>query len=122
MRIIVKPGVVIGEVNTQFFHVCLTVGYVWGEYGAIPVLTSGAEGKHMVGSLHPQNKAWDFRLWNLPAEHRKAAVDKTRENLNAKKDDYDVLLEEKIVKDKDGKEVKTVWMHVEFQPHTIKEA
>jgi len=117
MRILIKPGVFIKEVNTQFFHACLTVDYVWGEYGVMAVLTSGAEGKHMTGSLHPEGKAWDFRLWNLPAEHRKEAVDKIRENLNAKKPDYDVLLEEKVVKDKDGKDVKTVWMHIEYQPH-----
>ncbi len=119
MRIIVKPGVVLGEINIRLFHICITVSSVFDEYGEVAVLTSGAEGKHYGGvkpSLHPKFLAWDFRLWILKEEDRKPAVDKIREMLNAKNADYDVILEEKIIKDANGKEVKTVWMHIEFDP------
>ena len=108
-----------GELNIRLFHVGITVSSVFDEYGVVAVLTSGAEGKHMVGSLHPKFLAWDFRLWNLQEKDRKPAVDKVRKMLNAKNHDYDVILEEKVTKDKDGKELKTVWMHVEFDPKPI---
>lgn len=113
MRIIVKPGVILGEINVRLFHVCITISSVFDEYGVVPVLTSGAEGKHMEGSLHPKHRAWDFRLWILKEEDRKPAVDKIREMLNAKEDDYDVILE---------KNEDTEWLHVEYDPHKTKEA
>ncbi len=107
MRIIVKPGVVLGEINIRLFHVCITVSSVFDEYGVIPILTSGTEGKHMEGSLHPKFLAWDFRLRHFPEEHRKVAVDKIREMLNAKAHDYDIILE---------KSEETEWIHIEYDP------
>lgn len=107
MRIIIKPGVVLGELNIRLFHVSITVSSVFDEYGVVAVLTSGCEGKHMGTSLHYKFLAWDFRLRHFPEEHRKAAVDKIRDMLNAKAHDYDVILE---------KSSETEWMHVEYDP------
>lgn len=113
MRVIVKPGVVLGELNVRLFHACITVNSVFDEYGVIPVLTSGSEGKHKGGgkpSLHYKFLAWDFRLRDFPEEYRKVAVDKIREMLNAKAHDYDVILE---------KSAETEWLHIEYDPKPI---
>ncbi len=110
MRIIVKPGVVLGEINIRLFHVCITVDVVFSEYELIAILTSGSEGKHTGGgktSLHYEFLAWDFRLRHVPIEYRKPIADKIREMLNAKNHDYDVILE---------KSEETEWLHIEYDP------
>ena len=121
MKVLVKAGVIIGEINARLFHVCITVSSVFGDYGVVAVLTCGRDGKHMVGSLHPKDLAWDFRLWNLPEAVRKEAVDKIRDMLDIRNNDYDVLLESKITTGADGKPVKLEWMHIEYQPKIKRE-
>jgi hypothetical protein len=113
MRVIVKPGVIIAEINARLFHVCITVSSVFEEYGFIPVMTSASDGVHMPTSLHYKHLGWDFRLRHVPIEYRLSIVDKIQSILNVKTDDYDVILE----KNKD-----TEWVHIEYDPHKIKEA
>jgi hypothetical protein len=38
---------------------------VWTKWGNTPVITAGADGKHMEGSYHYVHKAWDLRIWGL---------------------------------------------------------
>jgi hypothetical protein len=116
MRVVIKEGVIIGEINARLFHVCITVSTVFEEYGITPVLTSGCEGKHMDGSLHYKFLAWDFRLWILKEPDRLPATNKIREILNVRQDDYDVVWEEKEVLDANGNKAKTVWLHIEYDP------
>ncbi len=107
MKVIVKPGVIIGEINARLFHACITVSSVFADYGVTAVLTSGRDGRHMPGSLHYEDLAWDFRLMNLPEKIRNPAVDKIRDILNVKNQDYDVIIESA-----NGLE----WLHIEYQP------
>jgi len=65
MKIDVKPGVIIREINDQFIEVCRVVFEIYQRQGALPTLTSAADGQHAANSLHYENLAWDWRIWNL---------------------------------------------------------
>jgi hypothetical protein len=91
MNVTVKPGAVIKELNSALCHVAYSVWFVWREYGLTAMLTSGNDSKHMEGSLHYKNLAWDFRIWGIP--NPQEARDKLHKLLNTKGNDYDVVLE-----------------------------
>ena len=67
-----KNGAVIGEINTEFISLCMALQITWlavfpkRPYKA-PTITSGADSKHGVGSLHPAPffRAWDIRIWEF---------------------------------------------------------
>ena len=102
MEVWLKIGVVIDKINTPLVTLCEAVALIWGEYGVHCVITSGTEGKHMEGSLHYKNLAWDLRTRNL--KDPGSAADKLREKLGK---DWDVLYGDKYHLDH---------IHVEFQP------
>lgn len=91
MKINVKEGVVFKELNGQLFHLCATSESVFKRYGVIPTITSANDGKHMVGSYHYKNLAWDLRIWGLPDPQQVAA--ELSALLNIKDCCYDVILE-----------------------------
>lgn len=91
MKVSIKPGVVIKEFNSQLCHVCYSAWFVYKEYGITPTITSANDSKHKDGSLHYKNLAWDFRIWGL--DNPKEVVEKLANVLNAKRHDYDVILE-----------------------------
>ena len=55
-------------------------------------ITSGNDGKHMDGSLHYKNQAFDIRIYNIVGGHvvARAWCEKARLILGA---DYDIILE-----------------------------
>jgi len=65
MRIDVKPGVRLKEINDHFVTVCQVVYEVFQRDRVTPTLTSGSDGNHMVDSLHYVGEAWDWRIWGL---------------------------------------------------------
>ena len=87
--------------NSAFCHVCYTVWYVYNQYGLTATLTSANDGIHMEGSLHYKNLAWDFRIWGIPDP--KIAAAELHRCLNAKHQDYDVVVESDHI-------------HVEYDP------
>lgn len=105
MKINIKPGVVIKEINGQLLHVCVTIFYVWNKRGAIPTMTSAAEGSHGPQSLHPLGLAWDWRVWGVP--DIKEAVAELGSLLNKEGNDYDVVY---------GDPAHLDHVHVEYDP------
>ena len=91
MQVLIKPGVVLKEVNSPFLHMCYAAWFIYREYGLTPTLTSANDSKHMAGSLHYTNHAWDLRIWGLRDVEEVAT--KLRNLLNAKAHDYDVVVE-----------------------------
>ena len=103
MKVLIKNGVTIKEINARFFHVCISAFWVWEKYGQIPVITDGW--RNDPASLHSKNLAWDLRIWGLPDP--KAAADELRKVLNIKHYDYDVVYG-------DAKHLDHV--HIEYDP------
>ena len=56
-----KKGVVAYPLHPAMRKVKVEAGRVWEEYGQKCVITSGLEGEHGDGSLHPFGCALDFR-------------------------------------------------------------
>lgn len=62
----IKEGVIFKELSDPFYHLCWVVEEVWKKNTTIqPTITSANDGKHMDGSLHYKNLAWDLRTRNL---------------------------------------------------------
>jgi len=78
--------------------ICSMMGYdVW--------LTSANDGQHKVGSLHYQDKAWDFRTHHLLPQDKKEIVKALKKRLEPQ---FDVLFEY------EGTENEHV--HIEYDP------
>ncbi len=60
-----KEGVIIKEVNTEFFQLCVEAFLIYDKYNIIPTITSANDGEHIPTSLHYKNLAWDLRIWGL---------------------------------------------------------
>ena len=103
MRIDVKPGVFIKAINDHFIAVCQIVWEEYQKQGAIPTLTSGAEGSHMVGSMHPLGEAWDWRIWTLA--DALSAFGNIRRRLEFLDPAFDTVWEEKA---------GVKWIHTEW--------
>ena len=74
--IIVKPGVIIKKINSQMILALEAVEYAWaGLYTDLnPVLTSCNDSRHMVGSRHYQDFAWDFGTINRGVKKEAAGL------------------------------------------------
>lgn len=72
----------------------LTDGAIW--------ITSANDSKHMEGSLHYKNRAFDIRIWNIVGGHgiHRVWCEKIRSILGT---DYDIILE-------------TDHIHIEYDP------
>lgn len=106
MKVHIKEGVCLKEINERLIHLCITSWWIWQKYGLDPVITSCNDGNHMKGSLHYNNMAWDLRIWGLPDV--KAAALELDGLLNIRHHDYDVVVE-------------SDHLHVEFDPKTVDE-
>lgn len=94
----IKPGVDIRGLQPQMAIAAVIAERVYAAHGAELMITSGAEGQHMEGSLHYKGLAIDIRL---PAPDKIAAdVLALRASLGAQ---FDVVLEKDHV-------------HIEFDP------
>lgn len=89
--IIVKEGVVFKRLTPEMLHVMDVVESVFEGFKIDPVITSAADGKHRVGSLHGYDQALDWRSKNLPSDSAKQEV--LRELREILGSDYDVILE-----------------------------
>jgi len=116
MKILLKEGVIIGEINTPFFHTCVSVYHVFSQLRLIPVITCGREGTHMKNSLHYKNLAWDWRMSIVPEEKREWVRDEIKKIINARQNDYDVVLERSERIDSHGNKITIVWLHTEYDP------
>lgn len=89
MKIDVKPGARLKQVNDQFLTVAGVVFELWQEEGLIPCVTSGSDGSHLPESYHWQALAWDWRIWGLADAWKTAARLQVR--LKAVDPAYDVV-------------------------------
>jgi hypothetical protein len=65
MNVQTKQGVWLAELNDFFIHFLESLDAVWNKWGNVATITAGADGKHMEGSYHYINQAWDIRIWGL---------------------------------------------------------
>ena len=68
----------------------MAVASILEKYGYDFMMTSAAEGKHKVGSLHPKGRAFDFRTTKIVEGHRDSIFTAIRESLGP---EFDVLYE-----------------------------
>ena len=95
MKILVKDGVIIREINQPFISLCKAIDEVWIYDGRDPVITSANDSKHMAKSLHYKNLAWDLRTRNLSIEETKEFAINLEEELELRpgESQYDVIVE-----------------------------
>ena len=105
MRILIKPGVRFVEVNAPFFAACAVVWKAYQEQGAVPTITSAADGEHMAASLHYKGLAWDFRVSDIKNPGGAAVI--INNMLNADGKLYDVLF---------GDPKHLDHIHIEYDP------
>lgn len=97
----IKDGVRITKLHPEMVRVLPTIGQAFEKQGAKEyVITSGEEGNHMVGSLHPEGKALDFRNWAVSETRVPAVVRALKARLGP---DFDVVSE-------------PTHIHIEFDP------
>lgn len=65
MKLRLKDGVIIKEINEAFLTFCDVVYNVYHKHFVIPTITSANDGEHIETSLHYKNLAWDLRIWGL---------------------------------------------------------
>lgn len=63
---------------------------VFQSFSRESILTSGVEGVHKPGSLHPKGLATDWRIWHVPAALQAELVAKLKKNLGK---EFQVILE-----------------------------
>lgn len=92
-----KDGVSIANLQMVMRPVLMVAGEIWAEQGKDYLLiTSGCDGSHSVGSLHPYGLALDLELPTRPS----IAVSELKRQLGR---NYDVVLESDHV-------------HIEYDP------
>ena len=87
-----KAGVKFKQLNTHFASFINAVCRAWWicTPSVIPAITSGNDSKHMDGSLHYKDKAWDLRTNNLTGDKVEAIAHMLRTDLGP---DWDVVIE-----------------------------
>jgi len=93
MRVDIKPGVRLKEINDHLVTVCRIVAEVEASYNVIPTITSGCDGAHMPGSYHFDGEAWDFRTRDLLDPWTVASM--VRDRLKGISKAYDVVYGDK---------------------------
>lgn len=88
----VKPGVELPDLtDPNVARIVDVASRAFAKHGLEAVITSGLEGEHMIGSLHPKGKAIDWRRWQSDAIGVTAqVVADMRQELGPR---YDVILE-----------------------------
>lgn len=88
-----KKGVILNDkTHPRMFEVMYVVDKVlWHNYAVKECwVTSGNDGKHMVGSFHYKGRALDFRVKNWPMGKENAILAEIKRGLGA---EFDCLLE-----------------------------
>ena len=82
MKIALKEGVSIKEINRPFWDLCLVLWRVWNDFGhGVLRLTSAADGIHGVNSYHPKGLAWDWGLWGMSETEAEQVANALRREL-----------------------------------------
>ena len=76
-----KPGVIAWPLHPAMRKVRIEAGRIWQEFGKECVCTSGLEGDHGDGSLHPYGCALDFRTRYFKKGVAKTVAAKLKERL-----------------------------------------
>ena len=92
-----KDGVDWTNIHPQIVQKMDGVDAIYRGFGVEAVITSGRDGKHGIGSLHYEGKAFDLRTWNVIEE----VARQLRMYLGP---DFDVVVESDHI-------------HVEFDPN-----
>jgi len=65
MLIRFKEGTFLLFLDDRFFDLAKIFFEEFQKEDVIPVVTSACDGRHMIGSLHPEGLGWDWRIWGL---------------------------------------------------------
>ena len=103
----VKPGANVTDISKKMAMPIASVALEARSLGLPgPVVTSGADGRHMEGSLHPDGKALDFRGRNITVSQGQAWASRVGGVLGR---DYDVQFET-------SRDPSRNHLHVEYDP------
>lgn len=100
----IKHGVRLEHMSPQAVLAACITASVLAKFNYDFVLTSGAEGVHKPGSLHPQGRAFDFRTSRIIDSARAHILGEVREALGP---EFDVVVE-------------STHGHVEWDPDYLK--
>ena len=89
MLIRFKEGVYLKYIDEEFLNLAKIIFEEFQKEGLIPVVTSACDGRHMVGSFHPDGLAWDWRVWGLKDPGSTADRIRVRARLTSK--NYDIV-------------------------------
>lgn len=84
-----KPGVIIAGLKIEMRKVLMVADKIWKEHGQELVITSGLDGVHSPGSLHPYGYALDLRSRYFVKARCPLVVVDLKEQLG---NDYDVIV------------------------------
>ncbi len=98
----IKPGVDVRGVQPEILLARIIAGEIFACYGVACIITSGSEGEHKVGSLHPKDQAIDLRIKHMDKRLWPVVAEALSKALGPQ---YDVILE-----------AKKLHIHVEFDP------
>lgn len=86
----IKEGVDINGLHPRMIDALPTICSVFGAFESPAVCTSGTDGEHMVGSLHYEHKALDWRIWYIEESRVAHLVEILQKELGPQ---YDVVQE-----------------------------
>ena len=98
----IKPGVDVHGIQPEILLARIIAGEVFARYGVACIITSGSEGEHKVGSLHPKGQAIDLRIRHMDKRLWPVVTEELGKALGPQ---YDVILE-----------AKKLHIHVEWDP------
>ena len=87
---VIKPGVDVRGIQPEILLARIEAGEIFGRYGYSCTLTSGGEGEHKVGSLHPKGQAIDLRIRHMDRRLWPVVAEELGKALGPQ---YDVVLE-----------------------------
>lgn len=88
-----KKGVDINNTCPEMFEAMIVVRDILAMWGLDCVITSGQDGTHGKGSLHPTGKALDFRTRDWPKKEAKEIERRIRADLTLFGRYYDIVME-----------------------------
>jgi hypothetical protein len=86
----IKKGVSIKKMSVQIMLALCVASEIYSKYGFELTITSGSDGNHMVGSLHPLGLAVDIRTNGIESKYIKEIAAIISLNLGS---EYDVVVE-----------------------------
>ena len=103
-QLLLKPGVSLANLTPQALLAMIVTRDLLATRQSVCMITSVCDGEHGPNSLHPKGRAFDFRIWYLPAQTRADVANALQARLG---DEFDVVLEHDHI-------------HVEWDPDYLK--